>query len=117
MSVMLQSLAGLQEIAEKVTSNAVTTVVDASAQALYVPWMQVSETNGGTQNLTVELYDGTTSYYLGSGGSTWKAKAVTAKQSLSFSDIVVPRGWKIRVTSSDASGYFDVVGVRSTRIG
>ena len=117
MTVMMQGLAGLQEIAEKVTSNAVTTVVDAASSALYVPWLQVSETNGGTPNLSVELYDGTTSYYLGASSSTWKAKAVTAKQSVTFYDLVVPRGWQVRVTSSDVAGNFDAVGVRASRIG
>ena len=111
----------VEEIAVKVTSSSATTIVSGVAApvdpaAWLVAKLQVNENNGSTPNLTVDLYDGTTSYYLGAGGSTWVAKAVTAKQSIEFTDIVVPSGWLLRVTSSDAAGKFDVVGVKARRL-
>lgn len=115
MTALTQQIQTVSEIAAKVTSSSAKDIVDAAASAVLVPWLQVNENAGATPNLTVELYDGTTSYYLGAGGATWVAKAVTAKQSLLFEDIVVPRGWKLRVTSSDAAGKFDVVGMKSDR--
>lgn len=115
MSSFQVSIAGTEEIAAKITASTVTTVVDGTSNGWIIPWMSVGENNGSTPNLTVELYDGTTSYYLQADGFTWVAKAVTAKQSLGFDDLVVPLGWKIRVTSSDASGRFDVVGIKVRR--
>lgn len=106
-------------LTKRITSNAATVVFDPTSASgkgvVRIDKFRVSETNGGTQNLTVALYDvaGTTYYYLGSGGFTWKAKAVTAYQSLLFDDgYVIPQGWQLRIQSSDASGFFDVVGIR-----
>ena len=117
MSAIIQNTAGLSEIATVISGNTATVVVSASSQAQYVPRLNVNETAGATPNLTVELYSGTTSYYLGSGGSTWTAKAVTAKQSVSFTDIVVPKGWSIRVTSSSVTGGFTCEGIKASRVG
>lgn len=103
-------------IAKKITSSTVTDIVDAANGQVAVFWFEVAENSGSTPNLTVELYDvaNTTSYYLVSGGVAWVAKAVTAKQGIVFSEgYIVPQGWKLRVTSSDASGKFDVTGLRS----
>jgi len=116
MTVFSQLFGGVEEIAQKITGNTVVNVVDGTDQAFLVPWIAVSENSGATPNLTVELYDGTTSYYLGSGGSTWVAKAVAAKQSVPFTDVLVPSGWKLRVTSSDAAGKFDVTGIKARRV-
>lgn len=118
MTVFQNPINGAEEIAAKITGNTAVVVVDGSDQAWYVPWVQVNENAGGTQNLTVDLYDGTTSYCLGTAGATWKAKAVTAYLSLTWSEgIVVPAGWQLRVTSSDAAGKFDVVGIKTRRTG
>lgn len=113
----------VEEIAVKVTGNTATTIVSGAAAPVdpsswLVAKLQVNENNGSTPNLTVDLYDvaNTTAYYLGAGGSAWVAKAVTAKQSIEFTDIVVPAGWLLRVTSSDAAGRFDVVGVKARRL-
>lgn len=97
----------------RVTGNTATTIVDATDSVLIVPWFQVNEHNGGTHNLTVDVYDGTNAVYLGDdNGATWNAKAVTAKASYRFSQgLVIPKGSKLRVTSSDATGYFHVHGV------
>src|SRR6185503_18295124 len=94
------------------SGNTVTDIVDATNKAVLVTDFEVNETGGNTPNLTVEIYDGTHSYYLGDdNGATWNAKAVTAKQSLKFTrGYPVPKGSKLRVTSSNASGSFTVVG-------
>lgn len=101
---------------QKITSSTVTdiTELDGTDESIRVAWMSVGENNGSTPNLTVEVYDGTTSFYLvSSDGTTWVAKAVTAKQGVRFNDgFVIPKGSKVRVTSSDGSGRFDVQGVR-----
>ncbi len=101
---------------KKITGNSVVDVIDATTGQINVPWFRVSENAGSTPNLTVELYDiaNTTSYYLGdAAGSTWVAKAVTAKQSVAFTDgYVVATGWKLRVTSNDAAGKFDITGIK-----
>lgn len=115
MSVLSQQIQAVAPIATKVTSSTAKDIVDASESAVLVPWLQVNENAGSTPNLTVEVYDGSTSIYLGSGGSTWVAKAVTAKQSVLFENIIVAKGSKLRVTSSDAAGKFDVVGIRANR--
>ena len=97
----------------RVTANTATTIVDATDSAMLVPWFQVNEHNGGTHNLTVDVYDGTNAVYVGDNdGTTWKARAVSAYRSFLFSQgLVIPKGSKLRVTSSDASGYFHVHGV------
>ena len=114
MSSFQAIVAGAEEIAVKITANTVTTIVDGTDNKWIIPWMAVGENNGSTPNLTVELYNisTTTSYYLQADGYTWVARAVTAKQSLAFDDIVVPKGYQIRVTSSDPNGRFDAVGVK-----
>lgn len=115
MSLFQNDVGMAEEIAVKITGNTATTIVDGSLNAWLVPWVQVNENAGGTQLLTVDLYDGTTSYCLGANNLVWKTKAVTAYLSLRFEDIVVPTGWLLRVTSNNASGQFDVVGTKVRR--
>lgn len=116
MTLFQQQISGVEEIAVKITGNTATTIVNGTDQAWVVPWFQVNENAGGTQTLTVDLYDGTTSYCLGAASLVWKAKAVTAYLSLTFTDIEVPSGWLLRVTSNNASGQFDVVGTKARRV-
>jgi hypothetical protein len=119
MSLLQSQIIGtIETFAAKVTASTATVVVDATEGVWLVGKMQVNENSGATPNLTVDLYDvaNTTAYYQGAGGSTWVAKAVTAKQSIEFTDIEVPIGWQLRVTSSDAAGKFDVVGLKARRI-
>lgn len=118
MSLFNLPLGSVEEIAAKITGSTATTVVDGTDQAWYVPWLAVGENSGGTPNLTVDLFDGTTAYCQVAGGTLWVAKAVTAKQGIIFYDLFVPKTWVLRVTSSDASGKFDVTGVaaRVTKI-
>ncbi len=106
--------AGAVEINKAITANTVTTIVDATDKTIFVAWFQVNETAAGTTpNLTVDIYDGTNTRYLGgTDGSTWNALAVAAKQSVRFTDgYVIPKGSLLRVTSSNASGLFHVHGV------
>lgn len=112
-SIFQASITGLQEINVRVTASTATTIVDATDTVLFVPWFQVNEINGGTHNLTVDVYDGANAVYLGDdAGASWNAKAVTAKASYAFTQgLIIPKGSKLRVTSSDASGYFHVQGI------
>lgn len=111
-------------IAKKITANTVTVVVDTTGAQTggntYIDRFEVNENAGSTPNLTVELYDtgNTTSYYLGDsiGHAVWKAKAVTAGQSVHFNEgYVLPNTWQIRITSSDAAGKFDFIGSKVGR--
>lgn len=98
-----------------VSGNTVTTIVDATDSQITVPWFEVNEHTGGTQTLTVDIIDAATVVtYLGDdAGATWNAKAVTAKASYKFTKgYVIPKGGKLRLTSSDASGKFHVVGIQ-----
>lgn len=74
--------------------------------AFNVVWMRCNEYAGGVAALTVELFDvaNTVGYYLGSGGFTWNAKALTALQSVLFDDgIPIATGFQLRVTASIAN--------------
>jgi len=97
-----------------VTGNTVTTIVDATLKAIMVPSFEVNENAGGTQNLTVEIYDGTNSRYLSDdAGTTWKARPVTAYKGYKFTAVYpIPQGSKLRVTSSSATGDFHVIGTK-----
>ena len=116
MSIFYYQGTSVLPLITRITANTATTVLDASSTGkdavIYVPWFQVNEHNGGTHNLTVDIYDGTNADYLGDdAGATWNVKAVTAKASYRFSQgLVIPKGSKLRVTSSDASGYFKIIG-------
>jgi len=102
----------------KITGSTVVTIVDGTNEVVLVPWFQVNETAGSTPNLTVDLYDvlNTTSYVLGDSSEaskSWNVTAVTAKQSVPFREgYIVPKGWLLRVKSSDAAGKFDVIGIK-----
>lgn len=115
---MIFATSAPQEIAVRLTENTVTTIVDGTDEAWFVHWLQANENNGSTPSLTLDLYDGTTPFYLGSAGVVYKAKALTAGQSVIFNEgIVVPQGWKLRATSNDASGHIDLVGIKARRVG
>ena len=116
MSIFQLQIGGVEEVAVRLSGSSATTIVDGTDSAWYVPWMQANENNGSTPSLTLDLYDGTTAYYQGSGGAVWRAKAMTAGQSVTFNEgIFVPKGWKLRATSSDGSGRIDFVGVKTKR--
>jgi len=103
-------------VAVRVTGNTATTIVDGTNEAFFVPWFEVNENNGSTPALTVDLYDGTNPHYLGhdEGTVVWNARTVVAWSSYKFTaGYIVPIGWKLRVTSNDASGRFHVLGIKS----
>ena len=98
-----------------VTSNsAAKVVVDATLKSITVPTFEVNEIGGGTQNLTVEIYDGTTHTYLSDdAGTVWKAHAVTAYKGYKFTlAYPIPKGSKLQITSSAASGDFSIFGTQ-----
>lgn len=87
------------------TDNTATTILDADKQRVAVVGILVTETNGGTHTIKVDLYDGTNAYEIRS------AKAFTANETVDVTlgqPIVVPGGWKLRATSGSASGHTDV---------
>lgn len=89
-------------IKQIITGTSPTVIILGQGVGQYnIAWFRCNEYAGGTPNLTVEIYDGAVSYYLGSGGFTWVAKALTAKQSVLFDDgYVIPNGSSLRITSS-----------------
>lgn len=104
----------LDPIAVKITSSTVVNIAGNANSKVKVPWFSIQENAGGTPSATVELYDGTTSVYLGSAGVTYRAKALTAGQSVEFTNgYILNVGQYIRVTSSDAAGKIDVTGMSS----
>ena len=110
-------LNSLVSIVEHVTGNTAVTIADATDSLIFVPKFQVNENSGGTPALSVSMTDGTTTVYLANASGTqvtWKAKAMTAGQSVDFVDIIVPVGWVLNVLSGDASGKIDVIGARTS---
>lgn len=101
-------------ILARVTSSAVATIVDGTDSVYFVPWFQVNVHSNITDNLTVDLYDGTNAHYLAHDeGSTWNARAVAPFGSYQFSNgIIVPKSWKLRVTAANASGLVHVIGLK-----
>jgi len=114
---MAEDIRQLGRITEygKIPGNTATTIFTAKG-ATTLRSLDVTENNGSTPNLTVEIYDvaNTTSYYpVGISGTTysaWKAKAVSAGQGIVFFaglEKLLPNAWAVRITSSDAAGRFD----------
>lgn len=96
----------------KIADNSAHDVLDASEGIITILRFEVNENNGGTPSLTVAVYDGTNTIYLGSGGTTYRAKALTANQSVDFDKgYTLPLNGKLRITSSDAAGRLDVYGI------
>lgn len=87
----------------KLTDATATTVLDTSKRTTVLSII-CTEWGGNTPNLTIDLYDGTTTIYLRN------ALAMTAKQTFVFNDeFVLAQNQVLRVTSSDASGEVDVL--------
>lgn len=110
-------LNAVEEIAVRITNGTPAIIVDGTDGAWDVPWFQVNENNGSTPTVTVDYYDGTTARYFGAAGVVYRAKALTAGQSVLFDNgIFVPKGTQIRVTVTvDAAGHVDVIGVKKRR--
>jgi hypothetical protein len=117
MTFQQAQLNSLVPIVEHITGNTAVVIADATDSLLFVPRLQVNENAGGTPSLSVLMTNGTTTVYLANFSGTqvtWKAKAMTAAQSVDFVDIMVPVGWQLKVLSSDAAGKMDVIGVRTS---
>jgi hypothetical protein len=101
-------------IMERITANTAKVIVDATNSAQTVANFEVNENAGGTQNLTVEIYDGTNHHYLSDDtGTTWNARPVLAYKGYKFSGpYPIPLGSKLQITSSDAAGKFNVFGAK-----
>lgn len=91
----------------KLTTTSPTVIAGNANSVIQVAWFACSEIAAGTPNLTVELWDGTTSFYLRN------AKAMTAKETYIFDNgIWLRQGTFLRVTASVAN-QIDVVGITS----
>lgn len=88
---------------KKLTTTGVTDIV-AEADRCLVKKVYVTEISGNTPTLTLEVYDGTTSYYL------MNAKPMTALQTLEWEDIPLEPDWKLRATAGTAN-RIDVIAV------
>lgn len=94
---------GFQSEYVRLTNSSATDVLVADS-ATTVASMQFTERAGTTPNLTIAVYDGTNTYYFRN------AYPMTANQTVTFNEpFWVPNGWKVRVTSSHASGNVDVI--------
>ena len=93
--------AGLRPV--KLTTTSVTDIVAESGRCT-VKKVYVCEIAGSTPTFTLEVYDGSTSFYL------MKSKPMTARQTLEWGDIPLNKGWKLRATAGTAN-QIDVVAV------
>lgn len=89
-----------------------TAIVTPTDRTFIVTDFEVNSTDGTAANLTVEIWDGTTHFYLGDdGGTTWNAQAITTHKSYKFSGpYTIPVGSVLRFTNS--AGNFVVLGNR-----
>jgi hypothetical protein len=94
-------VAGIRAV--KLTGTGVTDIVAVDRKCT-VKKVYVTEISGNTPNFSLEVYDGTNSYYL------MNTKPMTARQTLTWGDIPLPKGWKLRATAGTAN-RIDVVAV------
>lgn len=94
---------GKETIFGKITGNTATVIFTAEG-ATYVRSIQVCENAGSTPNLTIDVYDTVNAVaYL-----KRRATAVVAGAEILYTnEFMLPQGWSIRLTSSDAAGKFD----------
>jgi len=86
----------------KLSNNSATVLFTATKRTTIVS-MGFTETNGGTQTLSIWRSDGTNDHYFR------KAKAVTARERVLIDEVFsLNTNDTIKGLSSDASGYFDV---------
>lgn len=103
---VLTAPSGARSLFYKILDDTIALEVAGSDDnPVWIDWFQANEYAGGTPNLTLALYDGVSvSYNIGIGGFTWITKAVTAKQSLLFSEgFMIPKAWRLRATCSVAN--------------
>lgn len=93
----------------KLTSTSATDIVSATNSGLTIVEIIATEIAGGTPSLTLEVYDGTTSYYL------QNAKAMTARERIVLSLLLpLKTGEKLRATASSAN-QIDIMATYSPR--
>lgn len=82
----------------KLTTTSATTLIDPDKSGVLLLSIVAVEIAGATPTLTLDIYDGTTTYYL------QNAVAMTAKQRLQI-DLLIPLkvGEKLRATASAAN--------------
>lgn len=86
------------------TTNTATTIFTASKRTT-ITSIACTETNGGTQTLSVYVDRAS-----GSDNYLRKAKAVTAKERVVIDEVfALNTGDVLKAQSGDASGYFDVM--------
>lgn len=91
-------------IAVKLSSTSATEIAGSDDFTTRIAWFQCTEITGATPDLTVELYDGTTSVYLR------YQQAMTANEAVKFEDIALNKGQTLRITAGTANAI-DVVGL------
>lgn len=94
-------VAGLRPV--KLSGTSATDIVAETNRCL-VKKVYVTEISGNTPNFSLEVYDGTTSYYL------MNTKPMTARSTLEWGDIPLEAGWKLRATAGTAD-RIDVIAV------
>lgn len=95
---------GKETVFGKITGNTATVMFRALTGAAVIRSIQLCENAGSTPNLTIDIYDTDNAVaYL-----KRRAIAVTAGTEILYTnEFVLPQGWSIRGTSSDAAGKFD----------
>ena len=88
--------------AVKLTTTGATTLITASGRTIVLSVI-AAEINGSTPTLTLELNDGTTSYYIRKG----KAMVANATEIINET-FVLPSGWTLKATAGTAN-QIDVV--------
>jgi hypothetical protein len=88
---------------KKLTGTSVTDIVSETNKCI-IKKVYACEIAGGVAAFSLEVYDGTTSYYL------MRSKPMTARQTLEWDDIPLEPGWKLRATASIADNI-DVIAV------
>ena len=88
---------------KKLTGTGVTDIVAETNRCL-VKKVYACEIAGGVASFSLEVYDGTTSYYV------MRSKPMTARQTLEWEDIPLEPGWKLRATASIADNI-DVIAI------
>ncbi len=87
----------------KLTTTSVTDIVAETNRCL-IKKVYACEIAGGVAAFSLEVYDGTNSFYL------TRSKPMTARQTLEWEDIPLEAGWKLRATASIANNI-DVFAV------
>jgi hypothetical protein len=87
----------------KLTSTNVTNIVNEGKRCL-VKKVYVTEISGNTPTLSLEIYDGTNSFYL------MYQKPMTARQTLEWGDIPLAQNQSLRATPGTAN-CIDVIAV------